>query len=90
MVSSCHSQSLLLGDVERGSLVDECGQTVQVVAMGVGEDGVGLGGKRIKTVTTTMGTMQNEFKTGTIKRCQKLLEHILLWSSSLTSHNVNS
>lgn len=43
MVSSCHSQSLLLGDVERGSLVDECGQTVQVVAVGVWEDGVGLG-----------------------------------------------
>lgn len=37
-----HSQAFLLGDVKRGSHVDKGGQTVQVVTVGVREDGVGL------------------------------------------------
>ena len=37
-----HSQSLLLCDVEGGGHVHEGGQTVQVMAVTVREDGVGL------------------------------------------------
>lgn len=37
-----YSQSFLLADVEGGGHVDEGGKAVQVVAVGMGEDGVCL------------------------------------------------
>lgn len=37
-----HSQSLVRGDLKGGGHVDEGGETVQVVAVALREDGVGL------------------------------------------------